>query len=162
MADAEIRRLQRDASSNPDDIATLSKLMHARVRTGEQVDTFWKIQHRNGEFCTGLTIIDNYYGRRNNRSYFTSFGKVWKDKTELYRFVKKAVESKNQTLQALLKESEVIEYRTMEFQKESLQDVFEQAEVELLRAEKAELEKKLAEKEKLLAQKEKAAGAGST
>lgn len=154
MADTDIRRLERDAAASPSDIGTLSKLVNARARIGEEIDIYWKIRHKDGNFCSGMSLLprDNY----SRRHYFTSVGKTWRDKTELYKFIKKAAEGKNEQLNKLLKGSEVIEYRTIEFEKTELEAMFEQAELEILRAEKIDLEKKLAEKEKLLAQKEKA------
>ena len=150
MADTDIRRLERDAAADPSDLETLSRLVNARVRMGEEIDIYWKIRHKDGKFCSGVLHWDNY----DRRHFFTSIGKNWSDKTELYKFIKKAVEGKNEQLNKLLKDSEVIEYRTIEFEKTPLESMFEQAELEILRAEKIDLEKRLAEKEKLLAQKE--------
>lgn len=152
MTDTDIRRLERDAAANPSDVGVLSKLLNARVRVGEDINIYWKIRHKDGKFCSGVLHWDNY----NHRSFFTPAGKTWNDKTELYKFIKKAVEGKNEQLSKLLKDSEAIEYRTLEFEKTALEAMFEQAELEILRAEKIDLEKRLAEKEKLLAQKERA------
>jgi len=151
VADTDLRRLERDAAINPADMETLSKLVNARMRTGEEIEIYWKIGHKDGRFCSGVLHCDAY----TRRHYFTDTGKTWYDKTELFKFIKKAVESRGEQLNKLLKESLVIEYRTIEFEKTPLEAMFEQAELEILRAEKADLEKKLAEKEKLLAQKEK-------
>jgi hypothetical protein len=151
MADADLRRLEREAGINPSDAEVLSKLISNRGRMGEEIDIYWKIRHKNGEFCSGV-LETGYY----NRAYFTTKGKVWRDKTTLYKFIQNAVGSRVKLLTDALKESEVIEYRTIEFEKKALEAEFEQAELEILRSEKADLLKKLAEKEKQLAKKERA------
>lgn len=153
MADTDVRRLERDASLNPNDPETLSKLMNAKTRTGEEIDIYWKILHpASGEFCSGVT--ESRSGWR-GRPLFSYEGKTWTDKTELYKFIQKAIACRNTSLIDKLKTCEVVEYRTLAYERVSLTTMFDQAEVELLRAEKVALEKKLAEKEKLLAQKEK-------
>ena len=151
MADADLRKLEREATLNPSDPEVLSKLVHGKIRAGEEIDVYWKIKHTTtGEFCSGRIEPSRYH----RQPIFSYEGKTWNDKTKLYKFIKDAINSANTALIAKLKQCEVIEYRTLEFECVSLTEMFEQAEVELLRAEKVALEKKLAEKEKLLAQKE--------
>jgi len=152
--DNDLRRSKKEAAAFSQDIEALSKLIQAKTRAGEEVITYWKIRNSSGQFATGLYLAVQDQYRYNNRSVFGKTGKSWTCKTELYKFIKKAIELNDKNLAPLLKTSEIVEYKTIEFECSSLESAYERAEVELLRAEKLALEKKLAEKEKLLAQKE--------
>jgi len=148
MADNEILNLEEEVTLNPNDLNLKVKLFNTMARSlGQEFSTYWKVREKKtGLFATGR---HGDYSYNYDNDHFSTQGKEWTKKDELYKYLKKGIEKKKSGLSERLKNSEIIEYQTLTLSKVTadIAEEMKSLELEILRMEKESNLKRIQELE---------------